>query len=77
MRVNMLVADELVTKIDKEASKLCVTRTAYINMVLAQHFASRETVQAMPELLTDLKAVLDKVESLKSALPVDSKLVEK
>ena len=75
MRVNMLVADELVSKIDKEASKLCVTRTAYINMVLAQHFASKETVQNMPALLTDLKQILEKVDELKKALPDEAKAV--
>lgn len=69
MRVNMLIADELVKKVDKEANNLCVTRTSYINMALAQHFATKETAQNMPAVLADLKEIMTQMNELKNALP--------
>lgn len=57
-RINYNVPVELLNKIDEEAEKLCVNRSACLNMICAQYFRSVQIVSEMPQVLATMNAVV-------------------
>lgn len=64
MRCNILISDETIRRCDEAAKNLCITRSAYINMVLARHFTDADTLEKMPEILAGLRDILERSETI-------------
>lgn len=59
MRINITLDKELIEKIDSEASKKYVSRSAYIAFAVSQKIQSDNMLDNMPELLQALKSAME------------------
>lgn len=55
MRINITLEKELIEKIDAEARKKYVTRSAYIAFVVSQKIQADNMLENMPELMQTIK----------------------
>lgn len=69
IRVSLQLNNDLTERVDVEAKKLGVSRTAYINMALNSYLAQQETMRNLPEMLGEMSGIMDKMNELKKALP--------
>lgn len=58
LRINYNCPVGLIQKLDEEADKLNITRSACLNMILSQYFRSVEMVQNMPRIMSTMNAVV-------------------
>lgn len=59
MRININMVEELVKKIDEIASKMYVSRSAYIAFAVSQKIQSDKMLDNMPELVQTLKSAVE------------------
>ena len=59
MRVNINLDEELVKKIDEIASKMYVSRSAYIAFAVSQKIQTDKMLDNMPELLQTIKSAVE------------------
>ena len=59
MRVNINLDEELVKKIDEVASKMYVSRSAYIAFAVSQKIQTDKMLDNMPELLQTIKSAVE------------------
>lgn len=59
MKINITLDKELIEKIDAEASKKYVSRSAYIAFAVSQKIQSDNMLDNMPELLQALKSAME------------------
>lgn len=69
MRVCMIINDELLKRIDEEAKKYNVNRTAFVTMAVTSYLNQQEITKQMPEMFKSISATLDRLEALKKGLP--------
>lgn len=69
MRVNMLINDELLKRIDEEAKKYNVNRTAFVTMAVTTYLNQQDMMKKMPETLSAISSILARAEELKKGLP--------
>lgn len=55
MQFNVNLDKELVQKIDKRASELYISRSAYISMCLAKSLLQDEIMSKMPQMMSDFQ----------------------
>lgn len=70
MRVNINMDEELVKKIDEIASKMHVSRSAYIAFAVSQKIQADKMLENMPELLQTMKSAveLEKAKKVSAAI---------
>lgn len=54
MRINITLNDELLKEVDAMASKLNVSRSAYIAFALSQKLQSDKLIETMPQMMLAL-----------------------
>lgn len=59
MRININMDEELVKKIDEIASKMYVSRSAYIAFAVSQKIQSDKMLDNMPELVQTMKTAVE------------------
>ena len=59
MRINITMDEELVKKIDEIASKMYVSRSAYIAFAVSQKIQADKMVDNLPELAQTMKSVVE------------------
>lgn len=59
MKINITLNKDLVEKIDAEASKNYVTRSAYIAFAVSQKIQADNMLDNMPELVQALKSAME------------------
>lgn len=59
MRVNINMDEELVKKIDAVASKMYVSRSAYIAFAVSQKIQQDKMLDNMPELVQTMKSAVE------------------
>ena len=59
MRININMDEELVKKIDEIASKMYVSRSAYIAFAVSQKIQSDKMLDNMPELVQTMKSAVE------------------
>ena len=59
MRINITMDEELVKKIDEVASKMYVSRSAYIAFAVSQKIQADKMLDNMPELVQTMKSAVD------------------
>lgn len=59
MRININMDEELVKKIDEIASKMYVSRSAYIAFAVSQKIQSDKMLDNMPEFVQTLKSAVE------------------
>lgn len=59
MRININMDEELVKKIDEIASKMYVSRSAYIAFAVSQKIQSDKMLDNMPELVLTMKSAVE------------------
>lgn len=77
MRVNMLFNDDLLKRLDEEAKKYSITRTAFVNMALTAYLNQQELMKKTPEMLETLSQIMSQAMELKKSLPVESNSVKR
>lgn len=70
-RVNLVMNPDVVKQIDFEADKLCISRSAYINMAVTTYLQQQQVVRDMPNVIDALKSAQAKLDEFK-ALAADS-----
>ena len=65
MRVNINMDEDLVKELDKKASALFVSRSAYVSMVVSQALSQEKMMQQLPVMLSELARLNDHAEKLK------------
>lgn len=55
MRVNMVIPDDLLEKIDAKAKSLYVSRTAFVITTLAQKLKEDSVLEKMPDMVDIMK----------------------
>lgn len=58
-RVNLVMNPDIVKQIDIEADKLCISRSAYINMAVTTYLAQQQALKDLPVLVDALRKVED------------------
>lgn len=66
MRVSISLPDDMMKKIDSNAKKLSLSRSAYIAMVLTKAIQQDEVVAALPDMLAFVRQYQELGMSLKS-----------
>ena len=66
MRINITLDEELVKKIDEVASKMYVSRSAYIAFAVSQKIQADKLMEYMPELTQSMKSMESFVNSMGS-----------
>lgn len=56
--VSLTIAQELLDKVDKEADKLYISRSAWIVTAIAQKLQSEEILRALPEFTDTIRLAL-------------------
>lgn len=59
MRLNINMDEELIKKVDEVASKMHVSRSAYIAFAVSQKIQADEMLSNMPELLQTMKLAVE------------------
>lgn len=59
MRINITMDEELVKKIDEVASKMYVSRSAYIAFAVSQKIQADKMVDNLPELAKTMKSAVE------------------
>lgn len=59
MRINITMNEELVKKIDEVASKIYVSRSAYIAFAVSQKIQQDKMLDNMPELMQTMKSAVE------------------
>ena len=59
MRINITMDEELVKKIDDVASKMYVSRSAYIAFAVSQKIQADKMVDNLPELAQTMKSAVE------------------
>lgn len=59
MRININMDEELVKKIDEIASKMYVSRSAYIAFAVSQKIQSDKMLDNMPEFVQTMKSAVE------------------
>lgn len=59
MRINITMNEELVKKIDEVASKMYVSRSAFIAFAVSQKIQADKTVDNLPQLAQTMKAAVE------------------
>ncbi len=59
MRINITMNEELVKKIDEVASKMYVSRSAYIAFAVSQKIQADRMVDNLPELAQTMKSAVE------------------
>ncbi len=59
MRINITMNEELVKKIDEVASKMYVSRSAYIAFAVSQKIQADKMVDNLPELAQTMKSAVE------------------
>lgn len=59
MRINITMDEELVKTIDEIASKMYVSRSAYIAFAVSQKIQSDKMLDNMPELVQTMKSAVE------------------
>lgn len=59
MRINITMNEELVKKIDEIASKMYVSRSAYIAFAVSQKIQADKMVDNLPELAQTMKSAVE------------------
>lgn len=72
MRINITMDEELVKKIDEVASKMYVSRSAYIAFAVSQKIQADKLMEYMPELTQTMKSAVE----LEKRKTVDGSLLE-
>lgn len=57
MRVNLVVPDDLVEKVDRAAKALNISRSAYICIAMSQKVQQDDMLYALPEMIDYFKSV--------------------
>ena len=57
MRVNMVIPDDLLEKIDAKAKSLYISRTAFVITTLAQKLKEDNLVEQMPDMVDIMKKI--------------------
>lgn len=70
MRVNLLMPDELVAKLDERAKSLNISRSAYINICVSRQLDVDEMSRNVPALIEALNKAVD--ESRAKGLSIQS-----
>lgn len=55
MRVTINLPDELLSRVDKGADKLFISRSAYIATALAQKLQQDEVIEKMPDFMSEIR----------------------
>lgn len=73
-RLNLNIPEEIANKVQAEADRLFLSKSAFCTMVFSQYFHSLELVNNMPQVLATMR---DVVEESKRVNPdyVDTKIV--
>ena len=67
IRVNLIMGADLVKKIDEESKKLCISRSAFMNMALSNYIQSQNALRELPNILSVMRATEQKLNELESA----------
>lgn len=59
MRINITMDEELVKKIDEVASKMYVSRSAYIAFAVSQKIQADKVVENLPEFAQTMKSAVE------------------
>lgn len=65
MRINITMDEELVKKIDEVASKMYVSRSAYISFAVSQKIQADKMLDNLPDLLQTMKS-MQQLQTMKS-----------